>query len=71
MEFDGAETAIADAIAAKWSRKRIVDLYVLCLLSVPPPDWGKINRMIIDRWSISGLIYIKREANKQLQEWSR
>ena len=25
-------------------------------------DWGKINRAIIARWSIAGLVYVKRKA---------
>ncbi len=31
-------------------------------------DWATVNQQIIDRWSVSGLQYIKRQAWKQLLE---
>lgn len=31
-------------------------------------DWAKINAAIIERWSISGLVYIKERAWKLLDQ---
>ncbi len=36
--------------------------------NVEKVDWGAINRMIIERWSVSGLDYIKKRAWRMLKE---
>ncbi len=32
--------------------------------SSEPTDWGAVNRAIIERWSMSGLLKVKRLAHK-------
>ena len=47
----------------KFKRKDIAITYGFCLDN-PDIDWNKINKAIIDRWSLNGLKYIKKEAWK-------
>ena len=45
----------------KYKRNDIAILYYLCL-DMQNINWEKVNKEIIDRWSLSGLKYIKKEA---------
>lgn len=40
----------------------IAQTYCLALRSSEKTDWKKVNQAIINRWSISGLKYIKKLA---------
>ena len=45
------------------NRDDVVLAYRLCLHdALEQLDWPKVNRAIVDRWSINGLDYIKRHA---------
>lgn len=47
------------------TRDNIAHFYAFCIASKAPgddPEWGEINQAIMDRWSRSGLIYIKKMA---------
>ena len=43
-------------------QKDIAQTYRLALKSTEQTDWGKVNRAIIQRWSVSGLARIKNMA---------
>lgn len=47
----------------KFRRNDIAITYCYCLNNLNL-NWSKINKAIIDRWSLSGLKYIKKEAYK-------
>ena len=58
---------ICNEVSHKQIKQRDVALsYALALKSqmqkADTPDWGKINRAIIDRWSMAGLERIKKAA---------
>ena len=54
---------LLDEIANKAVKRRdIAKTYALALRSSEETDWPKVNRAIIDRWSVSGLEYIKNLA---------
>lgn len=64
---DCTET-ILRAIDAGLPQREIASDYGLAIISGAhkgdEPDWSVINRAILDRWSMSGLERIKREAWK-------
>jgi len=65
MELLCCEDTILNEIEHKeCKRKDIALTYYLCMTSSEEVDWGKINKAIIERWSFSGLEYIKAEAYK-------
>lgn len=61
---------IEDEIAAKMTQPEIAKTYALAMLSdragVCEADWKRINRAIIDRWSMAGLGRVKRLAHKEM-----
>jgi len=64
---DCTRTVLAE-IAEKLPQREVAKSYGLALVSAAHggdnPDWSAINRAILDRWSMSGLERIKREAWK-------
>jgi len=65
MELLCCESTILNEISHKeCKRKHIALTYYFCMASSEEVDWGKINKAIIERWSHSGLNYIKTEAWK-------
>jgi hypothetical protein len=50
----------------KLHKKDISQTYALALLTPEKIDWEKVNRAIINRWSISALIDIKNWAWNEL-----
>lgn len=55
-------------IQDKWfKRNNIAKTYALTLKSSVPVDWRKVNQTIVDRWSRSGLEYIKKKAWKIIE----
>lgn len=61
------EEDLLNKLKEKVTRKDIVSLYALMIYFEDLIDWKKVNRAIIKKWSLSGLIYIKRLAWKQLE----
>jgi len=57
------ESVIENEIAQGLNQKQIAQTYALALRSSWPTDWGKVNKMIIDRWSFAGLNRIKELAH--------
>jgi hypothetical protein len=45
-------------------REDIAASYALAMKTPDKVDWPKVNRAIIDRWSKSGLVFIKERAWK-------
>ena len=65
IELLCCEDTILNEISHKeCKRKNIALTYYFCMKSSENIDWGVINRAIINRWSFSGLEYIKTEAYK-------
>ena len=57
---------ILDEVAAGLNQRQIALSYALAIKSAgakaDTPDWPKINRAIIERWSMSGLERVKKMA---------
>lgn len=73
MELYCCEDTILNEISHKeYKRNNIVLTYYFCLISSEDINFWKINKAIIERWSHSGLNYIKVEAwklwDKKLKE---
>lgn len=62
MEIMDVEGVIRREIAAKMTQRQIAQTYRLALQSSYPTDWAEVNRMIIERWSLSGLERVKKMA---------
>jgi len=65
-ELMTCERTLLDEIAEPSSvRLDIAKTYCLALRSSERDkvDWGKVNRAIIERWSISALYWIKKKAH--------
>ncbi|QDU11298.1 hypothetical protein [Gimesia aquarii] len=56
------EMVIENEIKQKCTQRQIAMTYALALKSDYPTDWKKVNSMIIERWSVSGLERIKKMA---------
>ena len=57
-----ADAVIENEIENGCTQKQIAQTYALALRSSEPANWKRINKMIIDRWSVSGLERIKNMA---------
>lgn len=44
-------------------RRNIAQTYRLAMESSEPTDWPAVNRAIIERWSVSALVWIKKQAH--------
>lgn len=62
IEIADVEGVIAREIKNGLRQKQIAQTYALALRSSWPTDWAKVNQMIVDRWSESGLERIKKMA---------
>ena len=60
VEIMDVEALIEREIAAKMTQKQIAQTYALALRSSYPTDWLRVNRMIVERWSLSGLERVKK-----------
>ena len=52
-------------------RVDVADEYAFALRSREPVNWSEVNSAIVERWSKSALIWIKREAWKIVEGWSK
>lgn len=69
VEMLFCEATILNEISHKeCKRKDIALTYYFCMVSKEDINYTKVNKAIIDRWSFSGLEYIKKEANKWFQK---
>lgn len=62
FEIAAVESVIENEIKQGCNQKQIAQTYALALRSSWPTDWGKVNQMIIARWSKAGLKRIKEMA---------
>lgn len=62
MELTWVELVIKNEIKQNLPQKSIAKTYRLALCSSWPTDWEKVNKMIIDKWSMSGLERVKKLA---------
>lgn len=62
---------IEDEIAAGLTQTDIAKTYALAMISAAhgawKSDWPRVNRAILDRWSMAGLERIKKLAHKALE----
>lgn len=56
------EVLIIEIKDKRFKRKDIAKTYALALKSSWPTDWARVNQAIMERWSISGLEFIKELA---------
>jgi len=69
MEMMCCEATILNEISHKECKRNDIALtYYFCLVSSEKINWGRINRSIMERWSRSGLNYIKTEAWKHFEK---
>ena len=62
FEIADVEGTIEREIARKCTQRQIAQTYALAIKSSWPTDWAKVNQMIVNRWSASGLDRIKKMA---------
>ncbi len=63
IEMVNPGQVMLDEIAAGATRKSVAGTYAFALRDAfKTTDWGTINAAIIERWSLSGLQYIKERA---------
>lgn len=63
IELMNVEKCILEEIAEKEAtRDSIATTYAFGIRQKKEIDWKKVNRAIIDRWSLSALKYIKEKA---------
>lgn len=62
FELADIENTIESEIASKFTQRQIAQTYALALKSSWPTNWERVNRMIVNRWSASGLERIKKMA---------
>ena len=69
IELMKCEKTIIEEIGKKqFKRNNVAISYALCIVSLEKVNWTKVNNLIIERWSISGLEYIKKKAWKIIKE---
>ena len=65
VELMFCEETILQEIADKnFTRDSIAITYAFCIDSSENPDFAKINKAIVNRWSHNAVEYIKKEAWK-------
>ena len=60
--FNCTEVLLDEISKREFKQKDIAQTYALALKSNEKTDWVKINKAIIEQWSISGLARIKEMA---------
>ena len=62
------DTLLMEINSKECKRKDIALTYSMAILSSETTNWVKVNRAITNRWSMSGLRYIKELAWKKLSQ---
>jgi len=68
IELINIESAIQQEVENKFTQKQVALTYAFGITSRSPIDWKKVNRMIIERWSMYGLLNVKKLAWKLVEE---
>jgi hypothetical protein len=64
FELMACTATLMDEISRPESTRRdVAKTYALALRSSEKTDWKVVNTAIIDRWSVSGLNWIKQQAH--------
>lgn len=63
FELAAVEMVIENEIKLGLSQKQIAQSYALGLRSSWPTDWARVNKAIVERWSVAGLNRIKKMAH--------
>lgn len=64
----GTQVLLNEIADKQFKRKDIALTYAISLKSSDETDYAKVNNAIIQRWSLSGLVYIKELAWKMIKE---
>jgi hypothetical protein len=68
IELEDCTRVLLTEIACKEAKRNdIAKTYRMALASSWPTDWKTVNQAIMDRWSFSGLEYIKNRAWNQVE----
>ena len=59
----GEDTILREIAEPKLKRKDIAMTYRLIMDGGEEVNWGWINKAILGRWKLSGLIWIKKQAH--------
>src|SRR5262245_33385515 len=63
IEMANCENQLLGEIANKqFKRRDVAQTYWYAMNSSEKVDWAKVNKAIIERWSVSGLNWIKAQA---------
>ncbi len=60
---DCVNTILREIAMPEMKRRDVAQSYALAMQSSEQVDWAAINKAIIERWSMSGLIWIKKQAH--------
>lgn len=63
FEITAVESVIENEIKQGCNQKQIAQTYALALRSSWPTDWSRVNKAIVERWSLAGLKRIKEMAH--------
>ena len=62
FELAACTETLLNEIANGAPRRAVAQTYRLAMQSSQPTDWARVNTAIIERWSLSGLSWIKKQA---------
>ena len=62
MQLVCCTETLLNEIANGAKRRAVAQTYRLAMESSSPTDWATVNAAIIERWSVSGLMWIKKAA---------
>ena len=60
IELMCVKTMIENEIKQGLTQRQIAQTYALGIRSSDKTDWAAVNKLIVDRWSVSGLGRIKK-----------
>lgn len=63
MQIEDVEATIKNEIEQGAKQNDIAQTYALGLRSTAETDWAAVNHSIIKRWSVAGLLKIKKLAH--------
>lgn len=64
---DCTATLLHEIDAKETTRASLAPTYAMAIRSGEAVDWRKVNRAIMDRWSLSALTYIKTKAWRKVE----
>lgn len=64
---DPEGTLLREIADPQLTRDDVAMSYAMAMRGTEQVDWPKVNRAILERWSMAGLKYVKTEAWKLVQ----